>query len=284
MIEDSKATVISIEMIRFPKAKINIGLNVVSKREDGYHNIESIFYPIPLCDVLELIPTEKTGELSLQTVGIELPNDGVENLCSKAYRILKNDFELPSIDAALLKNIPSGAGLGGGSSDGAEMLKMLNEIATLNLSDKKLTEYAMMLGSDCPFFIQDKTAFVHGRGENMKEIIVDLEGLYFVIINPGIHVPTSVAYSKIKVKKPEFDLREIGKLQITDWKNKIRNDFEDSIFSTHSSISEIKSELYTSGALYASMTGSGSSVYGLFENELDLREKFNKYFVFQSWL
>ncbi|WP_420318132.1 4-(cytidine 5'-diphospho)-2-C-methyl-D-erythritol kinase [Ekhidna sp.] len=253
-------------MITFPNAKINLGLNIVSKREDGYHNIESCFYPIPWYDCLEII---EAASFSLYSYGLEIPGDSDANLCVKAYELLKKDFDIPSIEIHLLKNIPMGAGLGGGSADGAFTLKMLNEIFRLELPNQELKEYALQLGSDCPYFIENKPAIARGRGEVLKEIGLDLKGYYLAIHNPGIHISTKEAYAGVNPGSVDTSIPEIIKTPIEQWKNGLKNDFEASIFPNHSEIEQLKKEMYDAGSVYASMTGSGSTVYGLFENPLE---------------
>lgn len=264
-------------MISFPPAKINIGLNITSKRSDGYHNIESIFFPVPLCDVLEVLPGDGSG-LDLEVRGIPLPEDGAENLCQKAYRLMDEEYNLPSYKAALLKNIPSGAGLGGGSSDGSAMINMLSQLADLKLSPEQKQKYAAQLGSDCPFFLDAKGTFVSGRGEELEPIPIDLTGYHICLIYPNIHIPTAKAYSLVNPKPSAFNLRYLAELPVEKWKDHAYNDFEPGIFRLHPQIEAIKHQLYKMGALYASMTGSGSTVYGLFEEKPELGGFFKDYF------
>lgn len=268
-------------MLYFPNAKINIGLNILGKREDGYHNIESIFFPIPLKDVLEIIPAK---EFSFTVGGVEHIEG--ENLCVKAYKLLKNDYNLPPINTFLQKIIPIGAGLGGGSADASFMLTALNSFFNLQLSNNKLKEYALKLGSDCPFFIDNTPKYVTGRGEVMTDVNLDLKGYFLVLINPNIHISTQEAYSTLKLpENPNKDLIQIIKdYPIEEWKNHIKNDFEPNIFKLHPQIPEIKSKLYKMGALYASMTGTGSTVFGLFNQEVDLKEINESHFKFQTQL
>lgn len=253
-------------MIVFPKAKINLGLNIVSKREDGYHNIESCFYPIPWRDSLEVI---EAASFAFHSYGLEIPGDTSSNLCVKAYEILKADFNIPPVEIHLLKNIPMGAGLGGGSADGAFTLKMLNELFELGLSDLQLEAYALQLGSDCTFFIKNQPAIARGRGEQLKPIDLDLSGYYLAIHNPGIHISTKEAYAGVNPHQPESSVSEIIQKPIESWKDTLLNDFEASIFPNHPEIEQLKKEMYDAGAIYASMTGSGSTVYGVFENKIE---------------
>ncbi len=255
-------------MIAFPNCKINLGLYVTEKRADGFHHIESIFLPVALTDVLEVIVSQNESvEFSIS--GIEIKGNKEDNICIKAYQLLRQDFQLTGIKMALLKNIPTGAGLGGGSSDGAFMLKLLSDIFHLQLNQEQLKNYAAKLGSDCPFFIENIPAFVSGRGEVMEEIKLDISKKTIVIVQPKIHISTPKAYQLVTPKKAAYDLRDIQSLAIHEWKNYIGNDFENPIGSLHPEILEIKNKLYAAGAVYASMSGSGSAVYGIFENEIE---------------
>ncbi|MBK6976236.1 MAG: 4-(cytidine 5'-diphospho)-2-C-methyl-D-erythritol kinase [Cytophagaceae bacterium] len=258
-------------MLTFPNAKINLGLNVIGKRPDGYHNIESVFYPVEWTDALEII---KADEFSFKSSGLEIPGETANNLIIKAYKILVGAglvFE-NSVNIHLHKVIPMGAGIGGGSADGAFALKMLNEIFELNLSDLQLEDFASQLGSDCPFFIQNRPKFCFGRGTDFEEIDFSLKGYSLVLANPQIHISTAEAYSGVIPHIPEISIKEILKMPVSQWKELLVNDFEEKIQLNHPKISEVKQELYSVGALYASMTGSGSTVYGIFEN---LPEKFS---------
>jgi 4-diphosphocytidyl-2-C-methyl-D-erythritol kinase len=254
-------------MISFANAKINLGLSITEKRPDGYHNIETIFYPVNMYDVLEFGDADT---YSFEAFGIDIPEDGV-NLCTKAYQILKNDFPaIQPISIKLLKNIPVGAGLGGGSSDAAYVLKAVNDLNKLGLSKEQLQQYASKLGADCPFFISNKPVFAEGIGTEFSEVEVGLSTYYIVIIKPEIHISTAEAYSNITPQVPKVDLRRAIKLPIQEWKYYITNDFELGIFEKYPLIQDIKNKLYEKGALYASMSGSGSSVFGIFEEEINL--------------
>jgi 4-diphosphocytidyl-2-C-methyl-D-erythritol kinase len=258
-------------MIIFPNCKINLGLSVVSKRDDGYHNIETLFYPIPFYDVLEVINDNQPSnqEVQLSTSGKIIQGEEEKNLCIKAYRLLKKDFpEIPAISIHLHKNIPMGAGLGGGSSDGAYMIKLLNEKFNLGLDSIKMKSYALQLGSDCPFFIDNKPAFAEGRGEILHEVDIDLSGYGIILINPGIHVSTADAFRNISPSAAAHPYSEIINLPVNQWKDSLFNDFEKPVFEIHPAIQEIKEKLYTAGARYASMTGTGSTVYGIFEGTI----------------
>jgi 4-diphosphocytidyl-2-C-methyl-D-erythritol kinase len=274
-------------MVFFPNAKINIGLNIVSKRTDAYHNIETIFFPVRLADVLEFLPSNiKSGEIpyEISFSGLDLDRDIDNNLCIKAYRLLANHFTLPSIKIHLHKIIPIGAGLGGGSSDAAFMIKYLNEAFKLNLSTVKMEEFATALGSDCAFFIQNKPVFATGRGNEFTAIDLNLEGHYLVLVYPNIHVSTFEAYSNVIPKKPEISMPSLVHLPIEQWKNSIFNDFEKSVFARYPEIEKIKKKLYDEGALYASMSGSGSTVYAIFQKYIDLKTKFDNCFVWEEIL
>ncbi len=249
-------------MLIFPNAKINLGLHILNKRTDGYHNIETLMLPVELCDVLELIPSEKT---TLSTTGISIDVAPEKNLCMKAYQMLAMEYSLPSMDIFLHKVIPSGAGLGGGSADATCMLKALNEYLNLRLSVQKLIQVSSEIGSDCPFFIYNQPCISTGRGELLEPFQIDLSKYHILIIHPGIHINTSWAYS---CSVPNSDRPSISSIISTqspeNWKKLIVNDFEKIVFPKYPVIKEIKEKLYSAGAIYSSMTGSGSAVYGIF--------------------
>lgn len=267
-------------MISFPNAKINIGLFITEKRTDGFHNLESCFFPISWTDILEIIPSDT---FSFSSSGIEIPNNTSEtNLCVKAYNLLANDFEISPIKIHLHKNIPIGAGLGGGSADASFTLKMLNELFKLKISDQELENYARQLGSDCAFFIQNKPVFAIEKGDIFKILSLSLKNKFIVLINPNIHISTKEAYSGVKPQEAKIDLHTfLIENSIENWKDKVHNDFEDSIFPNHPTIAELKNDLYNKGALYASMTGSGSTIFGIFDNEIDTSD-FEKSMIFSS--
>jgi 4-diphosphocytidyl-2-C-methyl-D-erythritol kinase len=273
-------------MILFPKCKINIGLNVVEKRLDGYHNIESIFYPVNLCDALEIVSQDqKRGTITISISGIEILGSSEDNLCHKAYHLLNKQFNLPGIDLFLHKAIPMGAGLGGGSSDGASTLVLLNQLFDLKLSLYQLKSYASQLGSDCAFFIESAPCYVQGRGEELSKIKDTLKDFFVVLINPGIHINTAKAYSFLKPTNPAINCYQVVNEQpIESWKNSLTNDFEKYAFETFSLVKDIKKELYNSGAIYSSMSGSGSTVYGIFNKEVDLKNSFPNYFYWSGKL
>jgi 4-diphosphocytidyl-2-C-methyl-D-erythritol kinase len=264
-------------MVIFPHCKINLGLDILEKRSDGFHNIESVFYPIKMLDALEVVKSydDKTTFVSS---GKDIPSDGNSNLCLRAYNLLKCDFDIPNVKIHLHKNIPIGAGLGGGSSDAAFTLKLLNEIFSLKISNEKLMEYAAKLGSDCAFFIQDKPMLASSRGEVLNSLSLDLKGYYLLLILPPIHISTAFAYSNVTPYAPDKQISEIIKKPIEEWRIELKNDFESSIFEKFPSIKIIKQSLYDNGAVYASMSGSGSVVYGIFKK----KPKFNCAAIFKD--
>jgi 4-diphosphocytidyl-2-C-methyl-D-erythritol kinase len=264
--------IIFIIMISFPNAKINLGLHVVSKRPDGYHNIETVFYPINLCDALEIVPVE--GKTIFTLSGLPIDGNSDNNLVMKAFNLLKCDYDLPETAIYLHKNIPFGAGLGGGSSDAAEMLKLLNAFAGLNLSIEQLEKYAAQIGADCPFFIRNKPVFAQGTGNDFTPINLSLQGYYLVLVKPDIPVSTKAAYARIDPKQPDYPLLETIQRPVNEWKTRLTNDFETGVFEQYPEIEAIKRKLYTLGAIYASMSGSGSSVFGIFEKPENLENEF----------
>jgi len=252
-------------MLKFPNAKINLGLNITAKREDGYHDIESCFYPIPLRDALEIIPSQ---ELKFSSTGIPIPGNQSDNLVLKAYQLLSKEYTLKPVEIILHKNIPMGAGMGGGSADGAFMLTLLKDYFQLDISTQKLEAYALQLGSDCPFFIENKPKLVSGRGEIFQEASIDLQGYYLGLVFPDIHISTAEAYSKLFPQRQEVPVKEIiEQHSIENWKGKLQNDFEPAIFKTYPKLQKIKDEFYENGAIYASMTGSGSTIFGIFKEK-----------------
>ena len=258
-------------MITFPNAKINLGLNIVEKRPDGYHNLETIFYPIPLQDALEITPWEG-GErkYKLAQSGIQIAGDDEHNLVVKAYKLLDNLHNLPPIEINLLKHIPSGAGLGGGSADAAFMLCMLNQHFQLNIPNEQLEVYAAQLGADCAFFVENKPTFAEGIGNIFSPIELSLKGYKLLLVKPDIFVSTRDAFAQIKPKRPTISLKEVAKMPIEAWKTYMVNDFEESVFPQFPAIANIKALLYDMGAIYASMSGSGSSVFALFKGDATL--------------
>ncbi len=256
-------------MICFPNAKINLGLNIIEKRDDGFHSIETVFSPVGLSDVLELIPEPALppGTCIFDSTGIPIDGPDEKNLCVRAYRLLCNQFNLPAVHIHLHKIIPPGAGLGGGSSDAAFMLKYLDLQFGLKLGEDRLCAFASQLGSDCAFFIRNRPMFGYDRGNRFRELTSFPHNLDIVIINPGIHISTAEAYAGIIPHTPAHPLEELIRLPVNEWKNKVINDFEPAMVSTYPVIGEIKDRLYDMGAVYASMSGSGSSVFGLFNEK-----------------
>lgn len=256
-------------MIVFPNCKVNLGLNILSKRVDGFHDLETVFYPVFIRDALEIIsPENYTGDTIFTNSGLLINGKKEDNLCIKAYKLLKTIFpQLPSVLIHLHKVIPMGAGLGGGSADAAFSLKILNQIFSLNLSSDQLLEIALELGSDCPFFLHNKPCLATKQGEIMNEIKIDLSAYKIVLINPGIHINTGWAFSQIIPTIPEKRISTIIQQPIETWKAELKNDFEEVVFHLHPSVKEIKESLYQQGSIYASMSGSGSTVFGLFDKK-----------------
>ncbi|MFH1320305.1 MAG: 4-(cytidine 5'-diphospho)-2-C-methyl-D-erythritol kinase [Bacteroidota bacterium] len=293
-------------MICFPNAKINIGLNIVEKRSDGFHNIESVFFPVGLCDILEIVrinDKNKRPDKCLFTYSaIQFPSDvdsseakNMKNLCVKAYNLLDSDIDLPPVRIHLHKIIPVGAGLGGGSSDAAFTIKLLNDIFDLKLSTGKMEDYARKLGSDCAFFINSKPVFAYEKGDRFELIDLDLSGYNIVLVNPGIHIDTSKAYFGyaqyeklgLKYSNTKASIKKLIKFPVSEWKGVLHNDFENFIFQNHPEIEQIKEKFYSLGAEYSSMSGSGSTVYGLFstfgeKKKLSIKAEFKKCFVWKG--
>lgn len=262
-------------MLYFPNAKINLGLEVLRKREDGFHDLSTSFYAIPWRDVLEIIPSEKD---SFDSSGINIPSDGSPNLCQKAVSLLRRDYDFPPLKMHLHKVIPIGGGLGGGSSDASFTLKAINEQFSLGISEQKLIDYSLELGSDCPFFIKNRAVIAGGRGEVMKEISLDLQGYYLLLLNPRIHVSTKDAFSRVVPNSERKSIEEILLSDIREWKELLVNDFEESVFSIYPKIQALKELLYSRGAVYAAMSGTGSTVYGIFKEEIEMSEWEGQYF------
>lgn len=264
-------------MITFPNAKINLGLNIVEKRPDGYHNLETIFYPINLQDALEVTRRENNDkEYTLHISGSPLEGEPEDNLVVKAYKLLKKDYPgLLPVDIHMYKHIPAGAGLGGGSSDAACIIKLLNDKFSLGLSTERMEEYAVKLGADCAFFIRNKPVFATGIGNLFEPVELSLKGYHIILIKPDIFVSTRDAFAEIKPVRPAVSLKEIVKQPMETWKHSMKNDFEDSVFKKFPEIAAIKDELYDLGAVYAAMSGSGSSVYGIFKVPIEnVEDKF----------
>ncbi len=258
-------------MVVFPNAKINLGLNVVEKRADGFHNLETVFYPININDALEVVVSNnKQTDVAFTSTGLAIDANTENNLCVKAYKLLKEDFDLPSIKMHLHKTIPMGAGLGGGSADAAFTLQLLNIKFSLNLTQQQLLQYALQLGSDCPFFIINTTCFATSRGEELQTVDIDLSNYKIVIVNPNIHISTAQAFANIVPVTPVVSVKQLIQQPISEWKNSIVNDFEKSVFTAYPSLQKIKEQLYNKGAVYAAMSGTGSTFYGIFKKEFDV--------------
>lgn len=258
-------------MIRFAPCKINLGLHVVEKRPDGYHNLETCFYPVPWCDVVEVVPA---AELTFSMSGREVPGPPDTNLCLRAYGLLQKEFSLPPVAIHLHKVVPTGAGLGGGSADGAHTLRALNDVFDLQLSREALLPFAARLGSDCAFFLYDEPMLGTGRGEVLSPLPVSLKDYFLVLVKPELHVSTAEAYAGIVPRQPARELVAVLREPVTTWRNLLMNDFEHTVFQKFPEIAAIKSTLYQQGAVYAAMSGSGAAVFGLFEAPVDVRHHF----------
>lgn len=252
-------------MITFPNAKINLGLHIVERRPDGYHNLETIFYPIPVEDALEFcVPAGAPTKCQLIISGIQVDGNPDDNLVCRAYHLLDEHFDLPPVRIFLHKHIPTGAGLGGGSADAAFMLRLLNNTFDLKLTYQELEAYASLLGADCAFFIQNRPTFAHGIGNLFSPIPLSLQGYQLWLVKPDIFVSTREAFAQITPRRPEVSLQELANQPITTWREFMVNDFEASVFPRHTELQAIKEYLYAQGALYAAMSGSGSSLFGIF--------------------
>ncbi len=264
-------------MISFPNAKINLGLSVIEKRPDNYHNLETVFMPIGLKDILEVVHNKDGNEPYIwNNTGIIVDAPAEKNICIKALELLKVDFDIDPVQLHLHKNIPFGAGLGGGSADGASMLMLLNDLFELGLSTKQLKKYAVQLGADCSFFIDNTPQYATGIGDILEPIVLNLSGFHLVLLVPNIHVSTPDAYKFVIPANPELSIRDIIELPLHQWKDRLVNDFEKSVFRQYPKIEELKKYLYHIGAEYVSMSGSGSSVFGLFvqKPEIDIDDCF----------
>ncbi len=266
-------------MLLFPNAKINLGLYITEKRKDGFHNLETIFLPIGLSDVLEFVESDV---FEFTSTGLSIDCSADDNIVVKAYELLKKDFNLPNISIHLHKIIPFGAGLGGGSSDASFMIKGLNDHFDLNLSLEDQKRYAGVIGSDCPFFIDNKPSIAFGRGDELTPINVDLNGYSIAIVNPEIHVSTAEAYSNVLIETPSIELKDLVNEPIELWRDSIKNNFEFNICKNHPRIEDVKKQLYDNGAIYASMSGSGSTVFGIFRDKPNLKTLFPNYFVWEE--
>jgi 4-diphosphocytidyl-2-C-methyl-D-erythritol kinase len=268
-------------MVIFPNCKINLGLNILQKREDGYHDIETVFFPLPFTDALEIITSQNTTQF--KNTGISA-GENESNLCLKAYRLLKKDYpQLPEIDMHLHKAIPAGAGLGGGSADAAFTLRLLNKKYELNISEAKLSGNALQIGSDCPFFLSNKPCLATGRGENMEEINLSLSAYKILLVNPRIHINTKEIFQQIKPAFPPKKIKAIIQQPVDTWKKELTNDFEKVVFVLHPEMEKIKENLYQHKAIYASMTGTGSTVFGIFDKNDHVDYPVEKGY-FQKWI
>ena len=258
-------------MICFPNAKINLGLHIVEKRPDGFHNIETVFYPTGWCDVLEIIENRSsTAAFNLQLSGLPISGNTEDNLLYKAYRLISQSHFLPNIDVHLHKVIPMGAGLGGGSADAAFFINLLNEAFNLGLSEAFRLNIARQLGSDCAFFIRNTPLYASGKGDVFEPIEVDLQGYYLAVVYPNVHSNTKEAYSLVKPKASTPLKTLIEQTPVKEWRDVLKNDFELSIFTKYPEVEQLKASMYEHGAVYACMSGSGSAVFGLFEKEPDM--------------
>jgi len=268
-------------MLVFPNAKINIGLNIVEKRPDGFHNIESCFYPVGWSDALEITLADN---FMFQADGIAIPGSPEDNLCAKAYRMLANDYDLPPVKIHLLKTVPIGAGLGGGSADAAFVIKALNDLFELGISKESQQDYARRIGSDCAFFIQNKPMYCFEKGDKFENIDINITGKWIVLVNPGIHISTVEAYSGVVPKRSTEDLRIILREPVAAWKDLVGNDFEATLFRKYPLLKEVKEKLYNLGAEYAAMSGSGSTLFGIFGQEQNVKSEFPDFRLWQGFL
>ena len=275
-------------MLTNPIAKINLGLNIVERRPDGYHNLETVFYPVPICDTLEVFEMDEqfpsTVNCDLKVTNIHIDGDEQRNLVVRAYNLLKQDFpSLPRVHTHLYKGIPTQAGMGGGSSDCGFMITLLNNMFGLELTDEQMINYSARLGADCAFFILNKPCYAEGIGEKLEPIALDLSGWYLAVVRPAIPVSTKEAFSLITPQHPAINCRDIVMQSVETWRDRLANDFERSVFALHPEIGAIKDRLYDLGAIYAAMSGSGSSLFGLFREPVSL-DVFNAEGTFKTIL
>ncbi|GAB3777587.1 4-(cytidine 5'-diphospho)-2-C-methyl-D-erythritol kinase [Spirosoma horti] len=268
-------------MLTFPTCKVNIGLRITEKRTDGFHNLQSCFYPVQWGDILEIIPAT---EFRFTDSGLSIPGSLSQNLCVKAYNLLKADFDLPPVQMHLHKVVPIGAGLGGGSADAAVTLTLLNDQFNLQLSTAQLEDYARVLGSDCAFFIQNRPLYCTEKGDVFSEIAVNLSGYHIVLVYPNLAISTAEAYAGIRPRETDVPLYDQLLAPIDEWPKTIHNDFEDSLFPKYPLLGQIKQQLYETGAVYASMSGSGSTVYGIFNAPIIIPNQFSTYRVWEGRL
>jgi 4-diphosphocytidyl-2C-methyl-D-erythritol kinase len=268
----------------FPLAKVNLGLNVVERRADGYHNLQTVFYPVGIKDALEITRMDdafpSAVDCDIKVTNIAIEGDEQRNLVVKAYNLLKKDFPaLPRLHAHLYKGIPTQAGMGGGSSDASAMLVLLNEVFSLGLSEQQLINYAAQLGADCAFFIMNRPAYAEGIGERLTPIELSLKGWFMAVVRPDIPVPTKEAFARITPHMPQKCCKDIVMQPVETWKDELVNDFEQSVFAVHPELETIKQKLYEEGAVYAAMSGSGSALFGLFKEARNLATVFPDMFT-----
>lgn len=279
-----------LKMICFPNAKINLGLHVINKRADGFHNIESVFYPVPLCDILEAVPLHVDSAASAyRFASAGLPVSGVlsDNLIIKAFQLIKANYNLLPTDIYLYKKIPMGAGLGGGSADAAFMLNLLNQKYGLDISMQDLHRYAAQLGSDCAFFLQNKPAYLYGKGHELEPCTISLKGWYLVLLYPQVHSNTAIAYQDVnrrEILDEDNCLKNLLQLPVEQWKDRVCNDFELSVFRKFPQLSYLKQLMYDSGAIFALMSGSGSSLFGLFRAKPELPQSLTELIICEGYL
>jgi len=267
-------------MLQFSNSKINLGLYIVNKRDDGFHNIETIFYPINLKDAIEIVETDQN--FAFTNSGIVVDSKTEDNLIYKAYKLLKDNYNLPNVKIHLHKIIPFGAGLGGGSANAANTIILLNKMFDLKLTENQQIDYVKKLGSDCAFFIKNKPVYAFEKGDKFETIDLDLSDYKIVLIKPAFGINTKQAYSNVKIEKPNFELKQIIKLPINEWKTELFNNFEYNIFKLYPELNNLKQMFYDKGAIYASMSGSGSSVFGIFEKNLKIDFENKNYFMWQG--
>jgi 4-diphosphocytidyl-2-C-methyl-D-erythritol kinase len=253
-------------MLLFPNAKINLGLHIINKREDGFHNLETVFLPVPWADILEIIPNDD-DTIHFKSTGLAIPGNVQDNFIVKAYHAIKAIYGIGGVNVHLHKNIPIGGGLGGGSSDVAFFVKGINELFDLKLSNATMKEIVLPYGSDCPFFIENKPQSGAGIGNTLEPIVLDLTGYWIALVAPNVHVDTAQAYAHVKPKKPLHSLKELMNKPIATWQEDMKNDFEDSVFSQFPAVAQVKKTLTNAGAMYASMSGSGATCYGIFKEK-----------------
>jgi len=270
-------------MIHFSPAKINLGLHILKRREDGYHMLRSVMYPTGLCDIIEIHQlTENKDPVCFTQSGIRFESDLEKNLCIEAFSLFASEHPLPPLAIHLHKQIPVGAGLGGGSSNASTVLKGLNSLTSSPASSEKLASLASQLGSDCPFFLHNGPMLMEGRGEELSPVKLSLRPNYLVLLFPEIYISTAEAYASVTPSVPDIDLLEVIEIQSNNWKDKLSNDFEKSAFAKHPLLRDLKLELYNAGAKFASMSGSGSSLFGIFEKPPELPEEIQKYVIWKG--